>query len=147
MKLYKWLKHPRKAHTSREPRSYLPQVRRSAALQVFTRPPKIKRPTSLPVARGTIKTPKFVAKILKATLPLSRLQRTTHKLTPTLKRGRTTSLLDIPQSNPKETICGKRKDRRHILFSTKIAGLNLHKSPGNGGTYNRTLDSQTSCRS
>lgn len=56
-------------------------------------------------------------------------------------------LLDIPQSNPKQNLCGRRSDRRRILFQNKIAGNNLRKSPGNGGTYNRTPESQTSCRS
>lgn len=144
MRIYKWLQHPRKANKPREPRSHLPQVRRIPAFPVFKSPPKSKS-IILAAPRAKIK--------IKPSITLLRSLRTpihssiSKKIGPTLKRGRTSPLLDIPQSNPKQNLCGRRSDRRRILFQNKIAGNNLRKSPGNGGTYNRTPESQTSCRS
>lgn len=43
-------------------------------------------------------------------------------------------------------ICKDRSIRRNQLFKMQIAGLNLKKSPGQGGHYNRTEDSLHSCK-
>lgn len=44
------------------------------------------------------------------------------------------------------TICDRRGARRRALFVHQIAGRGRRKSPGAGGTYHRTPDSQASCR-
>lgn len=44
-----------------------------------------------------------------------------------------------------KTPCEARKDRRKVLFAYSIAGKNLRKSPGQGGTYKRTELSKYSC--
>lgn len=52
----------------------------------------------------------------------------------------------INQFNPKHHIhCLKRKLRKTVLFSLGIAGKNLSKSPGSGGTYRRTEESNMRC--
>lgn len=43
------------------------------------------------------------------------------------------------------SICHQRSDRRSVLFMKKIAGIGRKRSPGSGGTYKRTEDSQASC--
>lgn len=43
------------------------------------------------------------------------------------------------------SICHRRGARRRVLFTLKIAGKGLKKSPGKGGSYNRTPDSLVSC--
>lgn len=43
------------------------------------------------------------------------------------------------------SFCHKRKSRRQALFSLKIAGKGKRRSPGSGGTYNRTENSNYSC--
>lgn len=145
MKLLRFIFKPRKTHQSRDHRSYLPKVRRPAALVVNKAPRSTIKPSSSsrtkikPVTRNTI----------SKALILPRLQRVIiKKISPALQRGRTSPLLDIPQRNSNDhSICRRRSDRRRLLFQNNIAGTNLRKSPGSGGTYIRTPDSQTSCRS
>lgn len=43
------------------------------------------------------------------------------------------------------SVCQARSLRRRILFGSRVAGLNIRRSPGRGGTYRRTVDSNTSC--
>lgn len=43
------------------------------------------------------------------------------------------------------TICSLRRYRRATLFALGIAGRGQRKSPGQGGTYRRTEDSQLTC--
>lgn len=43
--------------------------------------------------------------------------------------------------------CETRQKRRQTLFSLKIAGKGKKRSPGTGGTYRKTPDSNTTCRS
>lgn len=42
--------------------------------------------------------------------------------------------------------CKKRKQRKEVLFALKVAG-HKGRSPGRGGGYRRTIDSNYSCRS
>lgn len=44
------------------------------------------------------------------------------------------------------SICERRSVKRHVLFSTGIAGKNRRNSPGAGGSYNRTNESLMTCR-
>ncbi len=45
-----------------------------------------------------------------------------------------------------KSICTQRGQRRRRLFSMAIAGKNRRRSPGRGGHYKRTEDSQLHCR-
>lgn len=45
-----------------------------------------------------------------------------------------------------KSVCQSRATRRRILFGSRVAGPNKRLSPGRGGTYKRTVDSETSCR-
>lgn len=44
------------------------------------------------------------------------------------------------------SVCQARGLRRRILFGFRIAGHKRRLSPGSGGTYRRTVDSETICR-
>lgn len=44
------------------------------------------------------------------------------------------------------SVCQARHERRRVLFASRVAGPRLRRSPGSGGTYKRTVDSETSCR-
>jgi len=52
-----------------------------------------------------------------------------------------------PQSQPFDahSHCAKRKARRKVLFQIQIAGHNRRRSPGQGGTYHRTAESERPC--
>lgn len=43
------------------------------------------------------------------------------------------------------SICEKRHNRRKVLFQMRIAGTGKRKSPGKGGTYQRTELSNLGC--
>lgn len=54
--------------------------------------------------------------------------------------------VDSIRTTPADHIhCIKRQIRRSILFSNKIAGKHQKRSPGRGGTYNRTEESKLGC--
>lgn len=44
------------------------------------------------------------------------------------------------------SVCQARHQRRRMLFKIGVAGTNKRLSPGRGGTYRRTVDSETSCK-
>lgn len=52
------------------------------------------------------------------------------------------SLTQIPGVR---SVCQARGLRRRILFGSRVAGRNIRRSPGRGGTYRRTADSSTTC--
>lgn len=45
-----------------------------------------------------------------------------------------------------KTVCEERAERREKLFSMGIAGSGRRLSPGQGGSYNRTKESNVVCR-
>lgn len=45
-----------------------------------------------------------------------------------------------------KSVCAQRSQRRQVLFSLKIAGKNRRRSPGKGGHYRRTDQSDMVCR-
>lgn len=53
------------------------------------------------------------------------------------------SLKEIPGER---TVCQKRAERREELFKKGIAGRGRRRSPGQGGSYRRTRDSEVTCR-
>lgn len=46
----------------------------------------------------------------------------------------------------KHNVCSIRSERRSALFAIRKAGNGFRKSPGKGGSYRRTPDSETTCR-
>lgn len=44
------------------------------------------------------------------------------------------------------TVCQKREDRRESLFALGVAGHGRRRSPGQGGSYRRTQDSNIVCK-
>lgn len=44
------------------------------------------------------------------------------------------------------TVCQKRSERREQLFAMGIAGFGRRRSPGQGGSYKRTQESQIVCK-
>lgn len=44
-----------------------------------------------------------------------------------------------------KSVCQKRHERRSVLFSMNIAGKQLKKSPGSGGSYKRRRESLMPC--
>jgi len=44
------------------------------------------------------------------------------------------------------SVCGKRSVRRTMLFVNGVAGFGKRRSPGRGGTYYRSSESETTCR-
>lgn len=53
------------------------------------------------------------------------------------------SLKDVPAE---KSICVRRAERREQLFKMRVAGRGLRRSPGQGGHYRRTENSELSCR-
>lgn len=51
-------------------------------------------------------------------------------------------LVRLPQ---RVAFCVRRKIRRQVLFSRKVAGFNRRRSPGRGGGYRRSQSSSWSC--
>lgn len=52
----------------------------------------------------------------------------------------------IPRQIPgTKSVCQRRFERRTVLFARNIAGKGLRRSPGQGGTYRRTITSQQGC--
>lgn len=45
----------------------------------------------------------------------------------------------------KHSVCAERSKRRSVLFARRVAGKGFRRSPGHGGTYRRTIESDTSC--
>lgn len=45
-----------------------------------------------------------------------------------------------------KSMCERRHIRKGVLFSLRIAGKGLRRSPGKGGSYRRTVESSLSCR-
>lgn len=46
----------------------------------------------------------------------------------------------------RHSVCLRRARRREMLFKMRVAGKNLRKSPGKGGTYRRTEESEYTCK-
>lgn len=53
--------------------------------------------------------------------------------------------LDRLRSPEHPAVCKRRKDRRVALFRSQVAGRNRKRSPGQGGTYRRDLNSEREC--
>lgn len=66
-------------------------------------------------------------------------------LLPTLKIDLGNAFDHITGIPAKRRFCKIRKLRRTILFKIQIAGKGSKKSPGSGGTYRRTEESNQSC--
>lgn len=52
----------------------------------------------------------------------------------------------LRQRDGSKTVCERRAERREQLFKMGIAGKNVRKSPGQGGHYRRTDQSDMVCR-
>lgn len=45
-----------------------------------------------------------------------------------------------------KSVCQRRLDRRQVLFRLGVAGRGRRRSPGSGGHYRRSMESQVTCQ-
>ncbi|UOF77151.1 hypothetical protein [Microviridae sp.] len=144
----RWYQRSRKHHSRKRPReqrSY-PLVRRSRIPQVtlldrISMTPRGMRPL------GAQRVSLVLRHIKQYRFPLVGY-RALRELTPpytTLFRSKYI-FEDVKQVPAVNSVCQARSLRRRVLFGFQVAGRNKRLSPGRGGTYNRTVDSETSCR-
>lgn len=73
--------------------------------------------------------------------PVQAINKPRHELYPGYK-----ALFDQKVIKGYRTVCQKRSERREQLFAMGTAGTGRRRSPGQGGSYKRTEDSQISCK-
>lgn len=142
----RWYRRSRKYHSRQRPRerSSLPLVRRSQVLypSLLDRPLVASRGIRISsVQRGGL----ILRHFKQNRFPLVgiRLQREWNATGDQIFRN----MIDVPYQVPAvKSVCHTRSLRRRVLFASRVAGPHMRRSPGRGGTYNRTVDSETTCK-
>lgn len=61
-------------------------------------------------------------------------------------RNKLRRLMKLVTPNPERVLyCVRRKIRKQVLFALGISGRHKRRSPGRGGSYNRSLESNYAC--
>lgn len=134
---------PKNPSFSSVPRSHLYAWRKNTPLRILT--PLTERVSSSPkVDRLQPKVKRF-PKNLGAFI----IKKISFTPTPNQKRFRENLVRAITQlghQGHKRQVCKKREERRRALFARHIAGSGAKRSPGKNHTYERTSDSQITCK-
>ncbi|UOF80222.1 hypothetical protein [Microviridae sp.] len=144
----RWYIRSRKHHSRKRPReqrSY-PLVRRSRIPQVTLLDRPILTPRGMRLT-GAQRSALVLRSFKQYRFPLVGQRVWREHQTPDVQSYPARVLFDdIKQVPAVNSVCQARSLRRRVLFGFQVAGRNKRRSPGRDGTYNRTVDSETSCR-